>query len=141
MTPGETNHKLSLKKKVNFRSTVVAKKYAALDCQPVFRISFFCCEGTLKFGIVNLFFALRFWRRNIENWNCQRAELHRVDHFLGNRLEKQIVPPPNLYVQPLAGGVGNTYFENVDFVKIVVSPRQNHYFSCLEPPRITPKLS
>ena len=29
----------------------------------------------------------------------------------------------------------------VEFVKIVVSPRRNHYFSCLEPPKITPKLS
>ena len=26
-------------------------------------------------------------------------------------------------------------------MKIVVSPRRNHYFSCLEPPKITPNLS
>ena len=27
----------------------------------------------------------------------------------------------------------------VEFVKIVVSPRRNHYFSCLEPPKSDPK--
>ena len=33
----------------------------------------------------------------------------------------------------------NAFFENVDFVKIIVFPEENCYFSGFEPPRIHPK--
>ena len=55
-----------------------------------------------------------------------RAILHRILAFLPLKME----PTSMLF---------NTFFENVDFVKIIVFPKENCYFSGLGPPKIHPK--
>ena len=55
-----------------------------------------------------------------------RAILHRILAFLLLKIE-----PKSMFF--------NTFFENVDFVKIIVFLKKNCYFSGLGPPKIHPK--
>ena len=46
---------------------------------------------------------------------------------------------PELVFRSLRASIFDRFGWYVNFVKIVVSPRRNHYFSCLEPPKSDPK--
>ena len=77
------------------------------------------------------------WSQNLlffTKQSLKKVSCFRIRFFI----EFYWILPPNTIPKQL---FFDTFFENVDFVKIVVSPRRNHYFSGSEPLKITRKSS